>query len=150
MKTVLTTVVAVAVGIITAFLLLIAVELFSAVVHPVPEGFGHTPEEMCRHVENYPNWVLMAVVPMWGATAFVSVWLAGKIGHLRSVFVVGTLLLAAVTANIAMLPYPSWFRIASPLAALVAIAAAGRMTVVRTVATEAVNPVGKDLPSDKD
>jgi len=126
MKSILRTVWSLGMGLITAFLLLIAVEAFSAVVHPVPDGFRHTPEEMCRHVANYPPWVLAAVVPMWGGTAFISVWLTGKIGNVNSVVIVSTLLLAAVVANIAMLPYPSWFRIASPLATLFAIAAAGR------------------------
>ena len=141
MNAILRTVVSVVVGLITAFLLLVTVEAFSAVVHPVPEGFSHTPEEMCRHVENYPPWVLAVVVPMWGGTGFISVWLTGKIGNRGSVVIVSTLLLAAVVANIAMLPYPSWFSIASPLVALVAVTAAARPAFGRKPASEVVNNV---------
>src|SRR5262245_33133388 len=129
MTSILRSVLSIGVGLITALLLVTAVEAFSAVVHPVPEGFRHTQEEMCRHVANYPHWVLAAVIPMWGVTAFISVWLTGKIGNLSSVVIVSALLLAAVIGNIAMLPYPSWFSIASPLIALFAIALAGRLTL---------------------
>ena len=46
------------VGLFLAFVLIVGVEGFSAVVHPLPEGFGGTMEETCRHVEKYPQWVL--------------------------------------------------------------------------------------------
>lgn len=121
MKSVLRTVLSVMAGLITALVLLIAVEAFSAVVHPVPEGFGSTPAEMCQHVANYPPWVLAAVVPMWGGTAFVSAWLTAKIGNLTSVVIVGTLFITAVVVNVMMLPYPAWFSIASPVATCMAL-----------------------------
>ena len=35
--------------------LLAGVELFSAVVYPVPPDFGGTMEEMRKHVERYPH-----------------------------------------------------------------------------------------------
>src|SRR5438045_1803118 len=58
MKAVLRTLAAVFAGLLVLFILVVAVELFSAVVHPLPEDFGGTTEEMCRHVERYPQWVL--------------------------------------------------------------------------------------------
>lgn len=124
MKSIVRTIASVVAGVVTALLLLIAVEGFSAVVHPFPEGFGHTTEEMCLHVARYPAWVLAAVVPMWGAAAFLSVYASGKFGNLVSVAIVGGLFLAAVVANVLMLPYPQWFSIASPLVVAVGIAAA--------------------------
>lgn len=139
MKSILKNVLSVGVGLIAAFVLLMMVEAFSAVVYPVPQGSGYTPQEMCLYVANYPHWVLAAVVPMWGGTAFISVWLTRKIGSLGSAVIVGTLLLAAVIANIAMLPYPAWFKIASPLVALIAILTAGRPTFGRKPASRAVN-----------
>lgn len=111
-------------GIVSALLLLIATEGLSAVVHPFPEGFGHTKEEICAHVAKYPGWVLAAVVPMWGVTAFLSVWVTGRIGHLISSTLVGVLFLGAIVANVLMLPYPAWFSIASPLAVAVGVVAA--------------------------
>lgn len=99
-------------AILVALILLVAVELFSAVVHPLPPDFGGTKEEMCAHVERYPNWVLAAVVPAWAGTAFASTWTAGRLGNLGSALVVGALLMAASIFNISMLPYPMWFKVA--------------------------------------
>src|SRR6476660_8477257 len=96
-------------GMVVAFLLVVAVELFSAVVHPVPPDFGGTMEEMCRHVSHYPHWVLALVVAAWGATAFVSTRTAERIGNRGCGLATGLLLLAAAAFNISMLPYPIWF-----------------------------------------
>ena len=63
---------AIVAGLLVAFILVVAVELFSAVVHPVPPDFGGTMDEMCKHVERYPHWVLAVVVPAWASTAFAS------------------------------------------------------------------------------
>lgn len=106
---------AVLVGLFVALLLVIAVELFSAVVHPLPADFGGTREEMCRHVERYPPWVLAIVVPAWALTALAGVWTAQRIENFYSAGIVGLLLLAALVLNIAMLPYPIWFKITNLL-----------------------------------
>ena len=95
---------------VVALLLVIGVELVSDVVHPVPEGFDGSEAQMCAHVANYPAWVLAVVVPIWGATALVSTWIAGRLGNLVSALVVGVLLVAAVGFNVSMLPYPLWFK----------------------------------------
>jgi hypothetical protein len=116
MKTVLRTVAGVLAGLLVAFVLVAAVEMFSAVVHPFPEDFGGTTEEMCRHVERYPPWVLAVAVPMWAATAFAGVWTAQKLGNLPAAATVALLLLAALVMNLAMLPYPLWFKIACMIA----------------------------------
>lgn len=112
-------------GLAVALLLVIAVEIFSAVVHPFPAGFGGTKDETCAHVENYPAWVLVAIVPMWALAAFCSSWVARKLGGLVASLLVGTVLMAAVGFNQWMLPYPIWFEVANlvalPLAILGAI-----------------------------
>lgn len=126
MLTAFRTLAATVAGMIVVFVLVIAVELFGAVVHPLPQDFGGTSEEMCRHVERYPQWVLALVVPAWAATAFASAWTAKKMGNLVSFAIVGLLLMAALVFNISMLPYPLWFKIADLLAIPVAIGAAGR------------------------
>jgi MFS family permease len=113
MKAALLTFVAVVLGLFVAFVLVVAVELFSSVVHPLPEDFGGTMEEMCRHVERYPQWVLAVVVAAWAVAALVSAWLAQRIGNSYSTVVVGLLLLAALVFNISQLPYPMWFKIAN-------------------------------------
>jgi hypothetical protein len=97
---------------LVAFALVVAVELFSAVVHPLPPDFNGTTEEMCQHVERYPNWVLAVVVPAWAGTAFASTWIAGRLGNRGCTVFVGLLLLTGVIFNVSMLPYPIWFKIA--------------------------------------
>jgi hypothetical protein len=74
MATVFRAVGAIVAGMLVTFILVVAVELFSAVVHPVPPDFGGTMDEMCKHVERYPHWVLVVVVPAWAGTAFASTW----------------------------------------------------------------------------
>lgn len=132
-------------GVFVAFLLVVAVELFSNVVHPFPEDFGGTPEEVCRHVERYPPWVLALVVPAWAFAAFAGSWTAKRIGNVYSFAIVSLLLLAALVLNISMLPYPLWFKVASLLATAAAILAAGRsLTRGKTAglleSTEAIPP----------
>ena len=113
--TALRAVAAVIAGMLVAFVLVIAVELFSALVHPFPPGFGGTKEEICQHVERYPQWVLAVAVVAWGATVFISTWTAKRISGRGSALVVGFLLFAAVAFNLSMLPYPIWFKIANLL-----------------------------------
>jgi hypothetical protein len=128
MKTVLRTVAAILAGLVVLFILTIAVELFSAVVYPLPRNFGGTREEICLHIARYPYWVLAVVVPAWATAAFVSTWTAGKIGNLYSTAVVGMLLLAALVINVSMLPYATWFRVASLLAIPAAVFAGIRLS----------------------
>lgn len=99
-----------------ALALVIAVEFISTLLHPTPPGFTGTMEEMCRHVERYPHWVLALAVVAWGATAFVSTWVASRLGNRGCGAFVGLLLVAAVVFNIAMLPYPIWFKAADLIA----------------------------------
>src|SRR5262249_15297636 len=82
MTTALRALAAVFAGLLVSFILVVALELFSAVVHPLPEDFQGTSEEMCRHVERYPHWVLAVGVPAWAAAAFVGTWTARGIGNL--------------------------------------------------------------------
>jgi hypothetical protein len=129
MNTVLRVFAAVVAGLLVSFILVVALELFSAVVHPVPEDFGGTMEEMCRHVERYPPWVLAVVVPAWAVTALVGTWTAQRIGNLYSAAIVGLVLLAALVFNISKLPYPIWFKIVNLLLIPAAIVAGHRLAV---------------------
>jgi len=119
---------AVAAGIAVAFVLVVAVEAFSAVVHPFPEGFEGTREEVVRQVELYPAWVLAVVLPAWGLTAFAGAWTAGRLGNRGTAAFVGVLLLAALILNIAQLPYPIWFEVGSVLAIAAAVVYAYRLS----------------------
>jgi hypothetical protein len=131
MKTALRALAAVFVGLLVSFLLVVAVELFSAAVHPLPKDFGGTSEEMCRHVERYPPWVLTVVIPAWAVAAFVGTWTARRIGNLYSAATVGLLLLASLVFNISELPYPVWFKIANLVAIPIAVLAGSRLSMRR-------------------
>ena len=134
MSTALRTLAGILVGMFVAIVLVVGVELLSAVVHPPPEGFGGTEEEMFRHVERYPQWVLAVAVVAWAVTAFVSAWTAKKIGNLWSFAIVGLLLLAALVFNLLELPYPMWFKIANLLVIPAAIVAGGRLATRKETA----------------
>ena len=122
------------IGLFVAFVLIVAVEGFSAVVHPLPEDFGGTMDEMCRHVERYPQWVLAVVVPMWAVTALLGTWIAQRIGNLYSSGIVGLLLLSALVFNISKLPYPIWFKVVNLFVIPAAIVAGSRFSGRRKTA----------------
>ena len=118
-------------GMIVAFIFVVAVEWFGAVVHPVPPDFGGTMEEMCLHVARYPQWVLALVVPAWAGTAFASTWISGRMGNRLCGLFIGLLLLAALIFNLSMLPYPIWFKILNLLAIPAAILLGDRLSIRR-------------------
>ncbi|TVQ32427.1 MAG: hypothetical protein EA376_06040 [Phycisphaeraceae bacterium] len=115
MKTALRCVGAFAAGLVAVGVMVVAIEFFGLLVHPVPEGFEGTPEEVRRHVEIAPAWFLAAAIPMWAAAAFAGVWIAGRLGNRGCALGLGLLLLAAVFLNISMLPYPVWSKIGAPV-----------------------------------
>jgi hypothetical protein len=140
MKTALRALAAVFAGLLLSFILVVAVELISDVVHPYPEGFSGTPDEMDRHVRRYPQWVLAVVVPLWAGAAFAGTWIAQGIGNRYSSATVGLLLLAALAFNISMLPYPTWFKIVNLLVIPIALVAGCRMAIVpKTAAAGTTN-----------
>lgn len=104
---------AVLLGLATALLLVILVEVISGVLHPFPPNFDGTQEAMFAHVANYPAWVLALLGGVgWSITIVVCTWLATRLGthrHPAHGFAVGLILLSAASFNIFMLPYPLWF-----------------------------------------
>lgn len=133
---------AVLVGLIVAFVLIFGVELYSNVVHPFPIGFTGSMDEVCRHVESYPGWVLGTVVVAWGLTAALAAWIAQRIGNVYAATLLGVLLIAAVSLNVSMLPYPMWFEIAV-LVVIAAGAVAGARLAIRPPVSSAP-PVSSD------
>ena len=121
-------------GMALAFVLVVAVEWFSSVVHPFPADFnGNIPE----HVKRYPHWVLAVVVLAWGATAAAATWVASRVGG-RLAGVIVTLLLAwAIVFNLTMLPYVMWFKVAMfiafPIACLIGVRYGRRVRPAATV-----------------
>jgi hypothetical protein len=97
-------------GLVAAFILVIAAEVFSSIFHPFPPGVDSTDLEVCRaHVARYPTWILAVGAAIWSAAPLSGAWLATRLGaarHWAHGFVVGALLLALAGFNMAMLPYP--------------------------------------------
>jgi len=121
MKPLLRALLAVVAGMALAFALVVAVEFFSAVVHPFPPGLDpNAPGSIPEHVRRYPGWVLAVAGVMWGATAAAATWVASRIGGRPAGAIVTLLLAAALAFNLSMLPYVMWFKIAMPATFFVA------------------------------
>ena len=100
-------------GLTVALFFVIGVEGLGSILHPFPPGVDPTDLEVCKaHVARYPTGLLALVVVAWGTAVFVSSWVATRLGtgrYLAHGVLVGSILLAAVVFNMAMLPYPKWF-----------------------------------------
>lgn len=122
MKVVLRTLAAVVAGMALALVLVIAVEFFGSIVHPLPPNFDGN---MSEHVRRVPHWVLAVVVLAWGATITAATWLASRIGNRFAGVVVALLLAWALIFNLTMLPYTMWFKVvwfaAFPVACLLGL-----------------------------
>lgn len=134
LRTALRVISAIVAGVVVAIVLLIAVEFFSSIVHPIPADFDGSMEQMCAHVANYPQWVLAVCVPMWGLTAYLSTWIVQRIGGIAPALVMGLLLIAAVAFNVSQLPYPMWFKIVSLLVVPAAVALGSRQPILSETA----------------
>jgi len=145
MRLFLRTILAIIAGMVLALVLVIAVEFFSSIVHPLPPGANENMDALCQHVAKYPHWVLGVVVLAWCATTFLAVWTATKIGRVAAGVVVSLLLLGAIGFNVAMLPYVTWFKIMMPTCSLVACYVGvrwGRRNKAQEPATNAVEATG--------
>lgn len=140
MTLVLRTVMAVVVGLSVAFALVVAVEVASAVVHPIPPDFSGS---IAEHVTRYPHWVLALVVPAWGATAFAATWVASRLASPLAGTVVGLLLAWAIVYNVTLLPYAWWFKVvmlgAFPFACLHGVRS-GRRPAAPATPADAASP----------
>jgi hypothetical protein len=122
MKAVVRRLFAVVAGMVLALALVVAVEGFSAIVHPLSADLnGNIPE----HVRRYPDWVLAVVVLLWGATAATATWVTARIGGRVAGGIVALLLAWALAFNLTQLPYTMWFKVvmftAFPIACLLGL-----------------------------
>lgn len=127
MRSAVATLLGVVLGMALALALVVGVELFSAVVYPIPADLqGNIPE----HVRRYPDWILGVVVLLWGATSTAATWVASRVGNRLAGIVVALLLAWALIFNLTALPYTVWFKIVMfgvfPIACLLGITSAAR------------------------
>lgn len=111
--TVLRSIGAIVLGLAVTFALLIAVEGLSAILHPWPEGFTGSREEVEQQVASYPTWILAFLGGVgYGSIMFVVTWLSTRLGtnrHMAHGACIGAIFMGLVTLNLSMLPYPVWF-----------------------------------------
>lgn len=104
---------AIVLSLAVAIAMVVGVEVLSSVLHPWPEDFAGTREEVARQVESYPAWILALLGGVgWGGTMLVSTYLATRLGsrrHPAHGYGVATFAIAMVIFNLSMLPYPVWF-----------------------------------------
>ncbi len=129
MRFAIRTLFAVVVGMALALALVVAVELFSAVVHPLPADFDGN---IAEHVRRYPHWVLGVAVLAWSTTSTAATWVASRVGNRLAGSVVALLLACALIFNVTMLPYAMWFKVvmfsAFPFACLLGIRCGERVS----------------------
>ena len=77
---------------------------------PRPQKAART-RSLCQHVARYRHWVLGVVVLAWSATAFVSTWVATRIGNRLAGIAVILILTIAIVFNVSKLPYAMWFKV---------------------------------------
>ena len=130
-KIVLRTLAAIAAGMLAAFVLVVLVELFSSVVHPVPPNFGGTNGRDVRTRGALPAMSAGSRRTGMGRTAFLGTWTAYRIGNRGPAAVVGLVLLAGLVFNLSMLPYPAWFKVANLLVIPIAIVLGGHLLIRR-------------------
>jgi len=115
-------------GIVVAFVMFMLIEGLGAILHPFPENFSGTQEEIMAQVENYPTWVLALLGGGgWAASMFLCVFAATRVGTNRHPWhgmVVGVFWFGMLAFNMYILPYPTWYLILN-LIALPAMAFAG-------------------------
>jgi hypothetical protein len=127
MRSAVATLLAVVLGMALALALVVGVELFSAVVYPIPADLqGNIPD----HVRTYPHWVLGVAVLAWGATSTAATWVASRVGNRLAGIIVALLLAWALIFNLTALPYTMWFKIVMfgvfPIACLLGITSGTR------------------------
>jgi hypothetical protein len=105
-----------------AIVLVIAVEIFSEAVYPLP---AELKENIPEHVRRYPHWILGVAALLWAATIAAATWVATRVGNRIAGGIVALLLAWALTFNLTKLPYTMWFKVvmfsAFPIACLLGI-----------------------------
>lgn len=106
-------VLAVIASVALAVCLFMAIEGVSSILHPWPDNFSGTFEEVADQVKSYPVWVLAFLGGVgYGLTMLLCTFIATRIGHNRNRwhgYGVGAFLFAMVVFNLIMLPYPIWY-----------------------------------------
>ena len=122
---------AVVLGIVTAFVLVAVIEAVGHMIYPPPPDLDPTDREALRdYVEGLPPGAFAFVLAAWGLATLMGGVLACVIAKekpLRYATIVGAVVLAATLLNLFLIPHPLWFSIAGVGLILVMTLAAGRL-----------------------
>lgn len=117
-------------GIVVGSLVVAAVEALGHAAYPAPTLDLNDVAAMRAEIARLPIGALWFVLAAWWLGAFggvaAAVRLAGRRPWLHA-GIVGGVMLAAVVANLAMIPHPSWFAVVGVAGVAVATAAAALM-----------------------
>ena len=104
-------------GIVTAFIVVAIGEAIGHAVYPLPEGMDFSnPAAVRALVASMPLGAFLFVLGSWIAATFAGGLVAGAIARPRAMtlaLVVGALMLATCAINLAIIPHPTWFAIAT-------------------------------------
>ena len=133
---------AVVLGVISAVVLIIAIEALGHSLYPLPTGMDVTDTEaMQAYVMTLPVTALLIVMAAWLIATLVGGLLACFIARespLIYAAIIGGLVLLGTIINLMSLPHPLWFSITAVLAIIATIFITGRIgsTFVSTTAVD--------------
>lgn len=122
---------AVVLGVVTAVILIIAIETLSHAIYPTPDGMDvNNKEAVQAYVADAPVTALLLVMAAWLVAALAGGLLACFIARetpLVYAAIVGGLVLLGTIMNLISIPHPLWFSITSVLAIIATIFITGRL-----------------------
>ena len=109
-------IVAVLVGVVTAFALVAVVESMGHAVYPIPDGVDlNDPSQLAQFVRNLPPGAFVFVLAGWGLGTLAGGLLACAIAKEKLLLfasIVGLAVLVAAIINLVTIPHPVWVTIA--------------------------------------
>jgi len=137
-------VVAIVAGIVTSFVLVLAIERVGHLIYPPPADLDFSdPAAVRPYIATLPFLALLFPMIAWVVGTFFGTIVACKAGTANPLVfavIVGGLVLAATIANLILVPHPVWFALVS----VVAIAASAWIAVRVASGRNAEMPAAED------
>ncbi len=125
-------IIAVLLGIITAFASVAGIEALGHAIYPPPIDLDmNDTEKMAEYMQLAPLGALLSVLAAWTIATLVGGVVAGKVsGEKPLVFasIIGALMMAASVSTLIMIPHPTWFSITAIVLIILATLLAGRLS----------------------
>ncbi len=122
---------AVVLGIVTAVIVVFAVEALGHAIYPPPANLDFADKEVMRaYIAGLPLAALLFVMAAWIAATFAGGMLACYIARQQPLVyagIVGAMVLLGTVINLLSIPHPLWFAIVSVAAIVITIWATARL-----------------------